>query len=77
MRVEIPENLRERLGADMKMDVHWIDVKLRDGRVMKNLVARGRRYITGQSRDADGEGEVPFSTTDIQNIRRHSIFPFW
>jgi hypothetical protein len=76
-KVEIPEPLRGKLGPEMKMDVHWVDVKLRDGRVVKKLVARGGRYITGRAEDLNGEGEVPFSTEDIKKVRRHSVLPFW
>lgn len=40
-KIEIPAALRAKLGPEMKMDVHWADVKLHDGRVIKNLVVRG------------------------------------
>ena len=42
------------------MDVHWIDVRLRDGRIFRKLVVRGDRYITGRDDDPNGEGELPF-----------------
>ena len=61
----------------MKMDVHWVDVKLRDGRVIKKLVVRGGRYITGRAEDLNGEGDVPFSSDDITKVRRHTVLPFW
>ena len=76
-KVEIPEALQKELGPEMKMDVHWIDVKLQDGQVLKNLVVRGGRYITGHSREPNGKGPLAFTTEDILKIRRHSIFPFW
>jgi hypothetical protein len=76
-RIEIPEALREKLGPDMKMDVHWIDVKLRSGQVLKNLEVRGGRYITGRADDQNGVGDLPFSTQDIKKIRRRSFLPFW
>ena len=48
-RIEIPEHLRSKIGADMKMDIHWIDVQLNNGTKIFNLVVRGGRYITGKS----------------------------
>lgn len=77
MPVKLPEKFKSDLGPDMKMDVHWIDVKLKDNRVLKNLVVRGRTYITGRIDDECGEGELPFESEDIVKIRRHSIFPFF
>lgn len=76
-KIEIPAALRKTIGPEMKMDIHWIDLKLCDGRVLKNLVVRGGRYITGRSDDPNGEGILAFETTDIIKVRRHSIFPFW
>ena len=76
-KIEIPETLRKNLGPEMKMDAHWVDIKLQDGQVLKNLVVRGGRYITGHDADPNGEGSLAFSTADIMKIRRHSIFPFW
>lgn len=76
-KIEIPKSMRNELGPEMKMDVHWVDVKLHDGRAFKNLVVRGGAYITGRASDQNGEGGLPFSTTDIRTIRRHSILPFW
>ncbi|HYF19035.1 MAG TPA: hypothetical protein VEA40_14290 [Ramlibacter sp.] len=61
----------------MKMDVHWVDVQLHDGQVLKNLEVRGGRYITGRGEDPNGEGDLPFTAADIKKIRRHSILPFW
>ena len=71
--------MRSKLGPEMKMDVHWIDVRLKSGKVLRNLAVRGGRYITGSASDPDGEGSVLFVATDIQDVRRHSIrfWPFW
>jgi len=77
VRIEIPEKLRAKLGPEMKMDVHWIDVRLHDGRVMKNLVVRGGRTITGRFDDPNGEGNLPFAADEIRKIRRRSFLPFW
>lgn len=76
-KIEIPKSLQEKLGSEMKMDTHWIDIKLQDGQVLKNLVVRGGRYITGHDGDPNGEGPLPFGSADIMEIRRHSILPFW
>jgi hypothetical protein len=76
-KIMLPEHLRCKLGPEMKMDVHWVDVKLRNGQTLKNLVVRGGSFITGRANDPNGEGELPFSSIDIRKIRRHSIFPFF
>jgi hypothetical protein len=75
-KIPIPEFLLDKLGPEMKMDIHWIDVRLHDRRLFKNLVVRGSRYITGHANDPDGEGLLPFSAADIQSIRRTSFLPF-
>jgi hypothetical protein len=76
-KIEIPEMLRKKLGAEMKMDVHWVDVKLQDGRILKNLIVRGGRYITAQENATSEKGDLSFKSEEIVKIRRHSIFPFW
>lgn len=78
-RIEIPEHLRSKIGADMKMDIHWIDVQLNNGTKIFNLVVRGGRYITGKSSDANGEGTLKFKSEEIAKIRRHKLafWPFW
>jgi hypothetical protein len=75
--VKIPESLTNKLGPEMKMDCHWVDVKLSNGDIFKNMVVRGNKYIAGFHDDQNGEGDVPFESKDIVDIRRHSIFPFW
>jgi hypothetical protein len=79
--LKLPPHLAEKLGPEMKMDVHWVDVKLRDGRTFTNLVVRGGAYITGRESDPDGEGELPFGVNEVARVRRHSIlgglWPFW
>ena len=78
-KIEIPEQLRSKLGPEMKMDVHWIDVKLKTGKTFRRLVVRGSRYITGRENDENGEGQLPFESSDIGNVRRAStwFWPFW
>lgn len=78
-RIEIPSHLLGKLGPEMKMDCHWIDVKLKSGKVFRKLVVRGSRYITGRYNDLGGEGLLPFSSDDIAKIRRESIWgwPLW
>lgn len=76
-KIEIPKQFLKNLGPSMSMDVHWIDVKLKDGRKFKKLVVRGGRYITGRYADKTGESDLPFKSSDIKKIRRTSILPFW
>ena len=47
-KIEITEQFLSKLWAEMKMDVHWIDVKLNDSSVYSKMVVRGGRYITGK-----------------------------
>lgn len=80
-RIAIPEELIGALGPEMKMDVHWIDVRLSDGRQFNGLVVQGGRYITGRESDANGEGVLPFESEHIARIRRRSLlgslWPIW
>ncbi|KAB0292093.1 hypothetical protein F2P58_02875 [Vibrio fortis] len=79
-KVEIPKLLLPNIGAEMKMDVHWVDVKLDTGVVHHKMVVRGGCYLAGYSSDKNGEGAVPFKSTQIVAIRRHKLvkwWPFW
>ena len=78
-KIEVPTALLAKLGPAMQMDVHWVDVKLKSGKCFYKLVVRGSRYITGRSSDPDGEGALPFNSTDIATLRRQSIWwwPLW
>lgn len=78
-RIEIPKELLPKLGPEMKMDHHWVDVKLRNGKVFRKLVVRGGRFITGRNNDLGGEGFLPFESSDIAKVRRESIWgwPLW
>ena len=76
-KVEIPDKFLSKLGAEMKMDVHWIDVKLTDGSVFPKMVVRGGRFITGNSKDHDGQGNVTFQSSQILSIRRQTLFSWW
>jgi hypothetical protein len=63
------------------MDVHWVDVKLAEGRKFINLVVRGGSVITGRSTDPNGEGPLPFVSEEVVTLRRHAqlgaLWPFW
>ncbi len=64
----------------MKMDVHWVDIKVTNGIVYPKMVVRGGRFITGFTTDVNEESNIPFNSRDISNIRRQSLFywwPFW
>jgi len=74
--IPIPENLLDDLGPEMKMDVHWVDVKLSSGARFNNLVVRGGRYLTGRAEDPNGVGDLPFSSQDIVAVRRRGAFPW-
>jgi hypothetical protein len=75
-RIEIPNKLLDCLGPSMSMDIHWVDVKLKDGRIYRKLVVRGGKYITGRTSDPEGIGMLEFSSGDIYKVRRKSIMPF-
>ena len=76
-KVEIPEHLLNKLGPAMAMDVHWIDVKLKNGSVYPKMVVRSSRYITGHANDKNGESIVPFIASDIKSVRRKKLFSWW
>ena len=77
----LPTHLRAKLGPEMKMDVHWVDIRLADGTTFVNLVVRGGTAITGRAADPNGEGPLPFVSEDIVTLRRHALlgvlWPFW
>ena len=77
-RVSIPTHLRNNQGKLIHGDLHWVDVKLCNGRVMRGLASQGE-FLTGVMTAADGarECELPFTSSDIKKLRPHSILPFW
>lgn len=82
--IKIPDSLLAKIGPDMKMDTHWIDVKLKDGRIFRRLVVRGGQFITGRHCDPNGEGVLSFDSDDVADIRPQSLltifvpcWPFW
>jgi hypothetical protein len=75
--IEIPEQFLSKLGAEMKTDIHWVDIKLNDGSVYPKMVVRGGRYITGKSKDHNGIGVVPFEPSEISDIRRQKLLSWW
>ena len=77
--VEVPAHLRERLSPEMKMGVHWVNVKLRCGLRLYNLVVRGGRFFAGFVTQADGEGIVPLASEDVVPVRPHMRrwWPVW
>lgn len=72
-KIEIPSYLIPKLGSVMDAAPCLIAVELRDGRMLANLVVKGGVYITGHRDDADGEGDLPFSSFDICDIQRHAV----
>ncbi|MBA3686057.1 MAG: hypothetical protein H0W72_12580 [Planctomycetes bacterium] len=74
--IEIPPWHRKRLGTPA-YDTLWVDVRLSDRRVLRNLVARDF-VITGRVTDPDGEGELDFTASDIKAVKRHgALWPWW
>lgn len=76
-RIEIPSHLLPSLGPEMKMDTHWVDVQLKDGRMLRNLVVRGGAFITGHADSPNSECIMDFATADIESLQRHSLLPIW
>lgn len=80
-RIEIPADFLEKIGPEVKMDCHWIDIRLKDGRVVTNLVVRGGRFITGHASAFNDESELSFSAADIRNVKRRALmgnfWPLW
>lgn len=76
--IGIPELLRSDVGNANHWDAYFIDVKLRDGRVFRSLVAREGVCIIGRRSDPDCTGDLPFQSDDIMAVRSHQPFiPFW
>lgn len=76
-KVEIPKHLQPKLGSEMKMDIHWVDVLCNDSTKHYGVVVRGGQFITGFKNDTNGEGTVPFTSNQIINIRRQTLFKWW
>lgn len=75
--IELPPWHQKRIG-NAAYDTNWIDVKLKDGRIYRNLVLREGRVITGQASDPDGEGDLDFTAIEIKAVKRHgAIWPWW
>ena len=68
--IELPQEFVTVIGPAMAMDTHWIDVRLRDGRVLRGLVVRNNQVITGHESDENGEGPLDFAGDDIVAFRR-------
>jgi len=73
--VEVPPHLRTKLGPEMKMGLHWVDVKLSSGLKFYNLAVRGGRFFVGLATDTESERKVPFASEDVIELRRH--MPRW
>ena len=73
--IELPKHLLGLLGPEMKMDTHWIDVLLRDGRIFRRVIVEGGRTITGKGVAVIDYGPLPFETDDILDIRPMSLIP--
>jgi hypothetical protein len=69
--LKLPNEFRASLGAEMKMDTHWIDVRLRSGRRVKNVVVRGGSVLTGVETPAGSLTPLDFSPDEIMSVARH------
>ncbi len=75
--IEIPNHLLGTFGHPISMDLHVVNVKLRDGRRFRNLAVRDGRFITGRADTPNGESELDFSGEDIVRIRRAFWWPLF
>ena len=66
------------LGLSMEPDMHWIDVRLADRRVLRNLTLRNGMFITGRADDDHGENDPDVRAGDIVAGKRHGAWwPWW
>ena len=65
--------VRKKLGSETAKDLHIVNVKLKNGLVLKNLAVRECAYITGRADDPNGVSDLDFDCDDIVDIRR----TFW
>jgi hypothetical protein len=75
MKIELPASLIKSLGPEMAMDVHWIDLKLKNGKILKKVVVRGGRFISGRDTGSNQEEAFELKKEDIIGLRRHSLLP--
>ena len=76
-RIEIPREFLHNLGTSVAMDLHVVNVKLRDGRKLRKLAVRGGRYITGYADAPEGESELDFVSDDIAALETSSWWPLF
>lgn len=76
-KIEIPEVFREKLGPTVAMDLHIVNVWLKDGRKLKKLAVRNGTYITGYADAPNGESELDFSSDDIIKLRTAKWWPLF
>ena len=71
--ITLPEPFRAFVGPGHH-DAHWIDVRLLDGRVYRNLIVRGGIEITGRAFPSPDDSPLPFEASDIAEVRPQAMF---
>jgi hypothetical protein len=68
----IPENFREHArAAPNHWDVHFVSVRLKDGRIFRKLAAREGVCITGRVSSSGVVNPLPFKAEDIADLEAH------
>jgi hypothetical protein len=76
-RITLSAEQKERLGREWKMDFHIVDVKLKNGRVVRWLAVAGATEITGSADAPGGMSDLDFTSGDIAKIRPACLLPYW
>jgi hypothetical protein len=78
MGARVPLEFKDRLGKSVRGDFYWIDVLLRDGRVLKGLTSDGNEILGTWDGMGGGSPDCApsFTEGEIRRIRPHSWFPF-
>lgn len=73
MGIQIPDHLLEKVGKNIGPDFTKVDIKLKNGKMIKNLIVREKKYIVGINYNYN-ENVLNFSMQDIKDLRPSSFF---
>ena len=72
-RIRVPDQFRDCLVISVAADLHVVDVKLSDGRIVRKLAVRGGAFITGFHKDPAGESALDFDRGIVRSCVREEL----
>jgi hypothetical protein len=79
IEILIPQHLQADVGQYAHWDAYFVDLKLKDGRVKRRIVAReGVAILSSAVHGPNDPSNLDFSSEDILAVRPSSMFvPFF